>query len=112
MASAGGFSITIELTGTHGVIQTVRDIIVPIQTSLRALVENTYHLSQSYSPILTGALRASGGYEISMRTDGGMNACVYYTAPYALRRHYENNRNPQTLYYLERGANDAVRSFK
>ena len=32
--------------------------------------------------------------------------------PYALRRHYENKKNPQTLKYLERAGDDTSRNVK
>jgi len=33
-----------------------------------------------------------------------------FSVPYALRRHFENMKNPQTLLYLERGGDSVKRS--
>jgi len=47
--------------------------------------------------------KGSGKYNIVFGGNGGG-----FSVPYAKRRHYENNKNPQTLRYLER-AGDAVK---
>jgi len=47
--------------------------------------------------------KGSGHY--SVRFGGG-------NVPYALRRHFENKKNPSTLKYLERAGNDNARNIK
>ncbi len=62
--------------------------------------------SKMLAPVDTGLLVASGRIE---RLAGGGRAVVYGDSevPYARRRHFENNKNPQTLGYLQR-AGDSV----
>ena len=35
-----------------------------------------------------------------------------FNVPYARRRHFENNKNPGTLYYLENAGDDTARNIK
>ena len=64
--------------------------------------------AQMYAPVLTGALRADGRVvkdspsSVTVRFGG-------FSVPYARRRHYENNKHPDTKYYLERAGNQVAR---
>lgn len=57
------------------------------------------------APILTGALRRSAHIqqpnENTIEVEFGGPSSPHEVR-YALRRHYENRKNPQTLYYLKR----------
>lgn len=62
------------------------------------------------APELTGALKASGrsvkkGKAKYSATFGGQDVGV----PYALRRNFENKKNPQTLNYSEKSGNSVAR---
>lgn len=63
-------------------------------------------LAKTLAPKQTGALKKSGRIE---RLGNADYAVVFggNRVPYARRRHYENNANPQTLRYLER-AGDSI----
>lgn len=75
---------------------------------LRAALD-VHRLSSQYAPVDKGNLVASGrvakegkGYAVIFGgNSGGVNV------PYALRRHFENKKNPQTKRYLTR-AGDQV----
>lgn len=59
------------------------------------------------APILTGALRRSAHIQQPSENVievefGGSSSRSPHEVRYALRRHYENNKNPQTRYYLKR----------
>jgi hypothetical protein len=59
-----------------------------------------------YAPKLTGALRGNGDVKVGLNKVaigfGGLEV------PYARRRHYENNKHPQTKRYLERAGNSVA----
>lgn len=55
------------------------------------------------APIKTGALRYSG--RVEQKKLGEADAVFGGgKVPYAYRRHFENNKNPQTRYYLSKAA--------
>ena len=63
------------------------------------------------APKLTRALVNSG----KVARTGDMEYTISFGSskvPYALRRHYENKKNPQTLGYLSRAADAVARSDK
>lgn len=75
-----------------------------MQNGLLRFVTDVHRLATMYAPVETGNLRASGriervtdGYKVKF--GGGIGR---FAVKYALRRHYENRKNPQTLRYLER----------
>lgn len=49
------------------------------------------------APVDTGALRQSSKADVNTKGD---TVRVSFNTPYARRRHYENNLNPSTRYYL------------
>lgn len=80
-----------------------------LDTGLLRVALDVHRLSSQYAPVDTGNLVTSGrvakngkNYEVIY---GGNNGSV--SVPYALRRHFENNKNPQTKRYLSR-AGDQV----
>ena len=67
--------------------------------------ESVKNRAELFAPVLTGALRDNGDVKL-----GNLNVVIGFgglEVPYARRRHYENNKHPQTKRYLER-AGDAV----
>lgn len=43
------------------------------------------------------------------RQGSGMRQQIVSSVPYAIRRNYENNLNPQTRFYIERGIENVLR---
>lgn len=77
------------------------------QEGLLEMVTDIHRRSNILAPVETGALVNSGridsvpnGYKITYGSS---------RVPYARRRFYENNKNPQTKRYLERAADSATR---
>ena len=79
-----------------------------INNALAKMGTSILNRAQMYAPVLTGALRADGRvlkespFSITVRFGG-------YSVPYARLRHYENNKHPDTKYYLERAGNQVAR---
>lgn len=78
-----------------------------INEALSTMGDSILNLAQMYAPVLTGALRADGRVvkepnSVTVRFGG-------FSVPYARRRHYENNKHPDTKYYLERAGNQVAR---
>lgn len=62
------------------------------------------------APVLTGALVKSS----QINRKGSCHYSVTFggsAVPYARRRHFENLKNPQTLYYLRRAGDNVKRVF-
>lgn len=76
-----------------------------LQQALKRMGDSINNRASLYAPKLTGALKDNGRVNVFdwsvVVSYGG------YAVPYARRRHYENNKNPQTKRYLER-AGDSV----
>lgn len=72
-----------------------------------SMCQSIKNLALLLAPELTGALKASGRVEKieggSQVTFGGVANGV--NVPYAKLRHYVNNKNPHTKYYLENAGN-------
>ena len=63
--------------------------------------------SRALAPYLTGQLRSDGRVEGS-----GTDRDVVFgdtRTPYARRRHFENNKHPGTLLYLQRGGDSVAK---
>lgn len=76
-----------------------------IQEALAKMGNSVKNRAELFAPVLTGALRDNGDVHV-----GNMNVVIGFgglEVPYARRRHYENNKHPQTRRYLQR-AGDAV----
>ena len=78
-----------------------------IGDALARMGDSILNLAQMYAPVLTGALRADGRVvkepnSVTVRFGG-------FSVPYARRRHYENNKHPDTKYYLERAGNQVAK---
>lgn len=74
-----------------------------LEFALASLSTEIHRIAIMNAPHLNGALQDSGKVE---RLES-MKYQVRFgdsEVPYALRRHYENKKNPQTLRYLERAA--------
>ena len=51
-----------------------------------------------------------GSLMLSLHRKGsGMKVSIESYMPYAIRRNYENNLNPQTTHYIERGIDNVMR---
>lgn len=78
-----------------------------INEALSKMGSSILNLAQMYAPVLTGALRDDGRVikepnSVTVRFGG-------FAVPYARRRHYENNKHPDTKLYLERAGNQVAR---
>lgn len=79
-----------------------------IESALGIMGRRILHLAQAYAPVDTGALRGDG--RVVREQEGSITVAFGgLEIPYARRRHYENNKNPQTKYYLERAGDQIVR---
>lgn len=80
-----------------------------LDTGLLRVALDVHRLSSQYAPVDAGNLVSSG----RVAKDGKSYEVIYggrgggVNVPYALRRHFENNKNPQTKRYLSR-AGDQV----
>jgi hypothetical protein len=75
------------------------------------MATDIHRVSGILAPKLTRALVNSG----RITRKGVAHYQVSYGSsqvPYARRRHFENQKNPQTLKYLERGGMDIVRNIR
>lgn len=75
-------------------------VMTNLDNGLRAMSDTVLNDSRMRAPKLTGALRSDGTVE-KVST---MHYSVKYgdsRVPYARLRHYVNNKNPQTKYYLQ-----------
>lgn len=75
-----------------------------LRKGLQRMGDSVLNRAQLFAPVLTGALRDNGRVWLEGDTSvviafGGLEV------PYARRRHYENNKHPQTKRYLERAGN-------
>lgn len=78
-----------------------RSEIKRIEGALGTMGRRILHLAQAYAPVDTGALRDDG--RVQRDSEGAITVAFGgLSVPYARRRHYENNKNPQTKLYLER----------
>ena len=76
-----------------------------LNNALARMGESVKNRAELFAPVLTGALRDNGDVKL-----GNLNVVIGFgglEVPYARRRHYENNKHPQTKRYLER-AGDSV----
>lgn len=74
----------------------------------RSMAQVTLNRSSMLAPVLSGDLVESGRVE---KNPSGGQSTVFGggDVPYALRRHYENKKNPQTLHYLKRAGDSVVK---
>lgn len=87
-----------------------RQLETNLQTGLDNFANSILTQAVSNAPKLTGALRKSG----KVTNTGGNARVVSFgnsQVKYAVRRHFENYKNPQTLYYLQRAAEAADSRF-
>lgn len=76
-----------------------------IQGALAKMGDSVHNRARLFAPELTGALKDDG--DVVQRNLSVVIGFGGLSVPYARRRHYENNKHPQTKRYLER-AGDAV----
>lgn len=79
-----------------------------IERTQRAMAQVVLYRSRMLAPIFTGALVDDG--RVENNPQGGLS--VLYGSPkvpYARRRHYENRKNPQTLYFLQRAGESVAK---
>lgn len=72
------------------------------------MMTDVHRLSQVFAPKDTRALVKSA----RVQRKGNAHYSVSYNTPYARRRHFENNRNPQTLNYLERAGDETTKDIR
>ena len=85
-----------------------------LDTGLLRVALDVHRLSSQYAPVDTSDLVSSGRvakvgktYEVIYGGKfGGKNV------PYALRRHFENNKNPQTKRYLSRAGDQVSKQIE
>lgn len=74
-----------------------------VDEAMGRVSERILRQAKSNAPFLTGRLRASG----QSRQVGDLETAVSFgnrNVPYAVRRHFENRKNPHTRYYLSNAA--------
>lgn len=88
---------------------------INLDNAVRQMATTILSDSRMLAPVLTGALRSDG----NVIKEGQASYAVQYgdqRVPYARRRHFENNKNPQTKYYLQnagdRVAKQGIQRFK
>jgi hypothetical protein len=81
---------------------------VTLDRAVAQMATDIHRESMIFAPKDTRALVKSARVE----REGVAHYLVSYNTPYARRRHFENQRNPQTLGYLERAGERAVRNIK
>lgn len=74
-----------------------------VEEGLGRVSERILRQAKANAPFLSGRLRASGQ---SRQVGANMMAVSFgnRNVQYAVRRHFENRKNPHTRYYLERAA--------
>jgi hypothetical protein len=91
-------------------VNNTREVIAREQLKIKAALlnkaEDIGFTAQILAPKLTGALANSK--EIASISDFGVE--VSFNTKYATRRHYENEKHPETVHYLERAGE--IESFK
>ena len=78
-----------------------------LDNALRSAGDTVLQRAQLLAPVATGALKRDGRVE---KSSGEVKVKFGdATVPYARKRHYENNKNPQTLLYLERAGDQVAK---
>lgn len=75
-----------------------------LKNGLSKMGDSVKNRAQLFAPVLTGALKDNGRVWL----EGDNSVVIAFggrSVPYARRRHYENNKHPQTKRYLERAGN-------
>lgn len=87
------------------------DISMMMKIPLQSMTRGLDHMSQDIlnqarmnAPILTGALRASGG----ITATGLYSRVIGFGVPYSTIREFENNLHPNTKYYLKRATTNVL----
>lgn len=99
-----------RVTVTSRMNQVVDEEHQRMDAALGKWAADTHNTAQRLAPFETGDLRNSGRIERIEQLKWGVsfgNSQV----PYARRRHFENQLNPQTLRYLERPGDQNSRNF-
>lgn len=74
----------------------------------KSLSQVILYRARMLAPVLTGALVDDG--RVVDNPMGGKSVIFGSpSVPYARRRHYENRKNPQTLYYLQRAGESVAK---
>lgn len=82
-----------------------------VEEGLGRVSERILRQAKSNAPFLTGRLRASG----QSRQVGDLENAVSFgnaNVAYAVRRHFENRKNPHTRYYLSNAAKQVAAQAK
>lgn len=88
----------VKVDKTNNTTRVLSDIDRKLKVALLNKAEAIGFTAQTLAPKLTGTLANSK--EIDSISDFAVE--VSFNTKYATRRHYENNKNPDTLRYLER----------
>ena len=78
-----------------------------LKNAQRAMADSILGRATMIAPKLTGALRSDGRVETK-----DTSVSVIFgddRVPYARRRHFENNKNPQTLNYLQKAGDETMK---
>lgn len=99
----GGTVIFKDKTG-----EWIRTTTEKLDVALKSMGESIKNTATMLAPVDSGDLRSTGRVEMTGENEvkitfGGTANGV--NVKYARRRHYENNKNPQTKYYLQRAGN-------
>lgn len=80
---------------------------INLDNAVRAMADGINNLAAIKAPKLTGALKSDGRVE---KIQNGYEV-VYGDSrvPYARRRHFENNKHPDTKYYLQNAGEEVAK---
>lgn len=88
--------------------------IAKLEGAIVKMADSIKGLAILKAPELTGNLKRSGRIEQTAKNEiavvfGNGKPAKAGGVPYARRRHYENNKNPQTKYYLQDAGDETIK---
>lgn len=99
-------SVSVKIIDRSGAWATLEQ--ANLDNAIRQMGNTILNDSRILAPVLTGALRADGRLD---KEGQGKYAVTYgdTRVPYARLRHFENRKNPQTRYYLQKAGDNVAK---
>lgn len=85
------------------------DMITVEMKKLAPFARPSQYKPRKYKNSATGAMAGGSLVKSLKRTGQGKSPTITSNMPYAIRRNYENNLNPQTKKYIERSITNVLR---